>query len=224
MASQLELISVEEEFKKCPRLEEEARGEVSYYVLEPPPKYLELIREIQSLVYPALWEYVREREFKELLAMFYSLFRRRIKKKEKTRVVLKRIERKVMNGTILSFRDIKAILRLIGNPKYWDHIFKILNMDIELRDRNYKIFGEGCIEHLHRLESALSNHLHNSHSKGNSNKLELIKERLRAVILHEHARLLRESGLKFINGEISYDEYLKRMREYSIDASKLWPK
>jgi hypothetical protein len=97
-------------------------------------------------------------------------------------------------------------------------IFDILNIDIKKRNRTYHI---NCIDELYRGDDSLPEELRVS-KPSNSNISDGIWESLKAVILHEYKRLHNQYGQQFINGQITYDNYIQTTNRYSVYADRLF--
>lgn len=54
------------------------------------------------------------------------------------------------------------------------------------------------------------------------NTQDTIKELLRAMTLVEYEQFHREEGKKFINSEITYDEYIKSTSSYASIADRVY--
>jgi len=130
------------------------------------------------------------------------------------------IEEKVKGGQTLSFDDIRKIEKVVTteDENTLDNILDILEKDVELRR---KLYDTDPIKELYYGEEYFPNNLRLSHPRPDDIK-GLIYEKIRALILHEYGRLHIFTGFKFINGEITYDEYRKRVRWYFETAHSLW--
>ncbi len=136
--------------------------------------------------------------------------------------VLEEIREKVRGRQPLSFDDIGKVNRVLefADEDCLDEILKLLDGDVRLRR---EIFGVDCVKELYRGDDVLPQELRTSPPDPRSVE-ELIHERTRAILTHEYERLHRLAGLDFINGEISYDDYVKRTERYAIEAGRLHPR
>jgi len=136
---------------------------------------------------------------------------------------LEEIREKMKNEQTLSFDDIQKIneiLKSTSDEIILDEIFRILESDIKLRKIK---FGIDCIKELYRGEELLPQELRTPRPR-RGDRREQIDEMIRAIVLNEYKRLHRLTGLKFIDGKIEYDEYLRKTREYAIIANRLYPR
>jgi hypothetical protein len=132
------------------------------------------------------------------------------------------VEEFEISNDFLSLYHIYQIIRIMEiSPDQADvlnKIFDILNIDIKKRNRTYHI---NCIDELYRGDDSLPEELRVS-KPSNSNISDGIWESLKAVILHEYKRLHNQYGQQFINGQITYDNYIQTTNRYSVYADRLF--
>jgi hypothetical protein len=117
----------------------------------------------------------------------------------------------------LSFNDIKSIIEYtkeyINNKEILNIIINILNKDIKLRKEKFNI---DCIKELKKEKLLLPKKIQNLLENKPKNKIDLITLKLTAILYNEYTRLTKKIGEKFIKGEIKYNEYEEKMKEYDI--------
>ena len=122
----------------------------------------------------------------------------------------------------LSLYYIYQIIRImqisLDQDDVLNKIFDTLNIDIKRRNKTYRI---NCIDELYLGDDALPEELRVS-KPSKSDILDRIYESLKAVILHEYKRLHNQYGQQFINGQITYDNYIKTTNRYSVYADRLF--
>ena len=97
-------------------------------------------------------------------------------------------------------------------------IFDTLNIDIKRRNKTYRI---NCMDELYLGDDALPEELRVS-KPSKSDISGRIYESLKAVILHEYTRLHNQYGQQFINGQITYDNYIQTTNRYAVYADILF--
>jgi predicted transcriptional regulator len=130
------------------------------------------------------------------------------------------IDRKLTKKETLTFKNIETILKFIDKLEYFDLILNILDKDIKLRNEKFNV---DCIKDLYFGQELLPEEMRVARPKENDVK-ELIKEKLRAIVLHEYRRLYRLTTFEFINGKISYEECMKKTEDYDRNAINLFPR
>jgi hypothetical protein len=118
---------------------------------------------------------------------------------------------------ILSFDDIKSIIEYtkkhINNEEILTKIINILDKDIKLRKEKIRI---DCIKELKKEKLLLPKKIQNLLENKPKNKIDLITLKLTAILYNEYTRLTENIGKKFIKGEIKYNEYEEKIKEYDI--------
>lgn len=118
----------------------------------------------------------------------------------------------------LSLYHIYQIMRImefsLDQDDVLNRIFDTLDTDIKRRNKTYRI---NCIDELYRGDDALPQELRVS-KPSESDISGRIYESLRAVILHEYTRLHSQYGQQFINGQITYDDYIQTTDRYAVYA------
>jgi hypothetical protein len=147
---------------------------------------------------------------------------------EKLQEINKKLEKKEES---LNYEDIEFIVQYtkkhINNEEILNSILNILDKDIKLRKEKFKI---DCIKELINEKLLLPKKIQNLLEKYNNNvvdiesnlknNINLISIKLTAILYNEYTRLTKNIGEKFIKGEIKYDEYEERMKEYDIKFLK----
>jgi len=136
--------------------------------------------------------------------------------------ILEEVNEVVKSGQILSFDDIQKInelLRFTDDEVILNEVLSVLDMDLKLRRKKFHV---NCIEELYRGEDLLPQNMRTPRPRQSYFK-DLIYEKIRAIVLHEYRRFHRLTSLEFIEGKISYHEYVRKTREYAVIASRLYP-
>ena len=124
---------------------------------------------------------------------------------------------KISEKQILNFSDIEFILEYtkeyINNENILDMILNILNKDIKLRKEKFNV---DCIKEIKKEKLILPKKNQYLLEKKSKTKIDLIILKLTAILYNEYTRLTENIGEKFIKGEIKYDEYEEKMKEYDI--------
>jgi hypothetical protein len=124
---------------------------------------------------------------------------------------------KISEKQILNFSDIEFILEYtkeyINNENILDMILNILNKDIKLRKEKFNV---DCIKEIKKEKLILPKKIQYLLEKKSKTKIDLIILKLTAILYNEYTRLTENIGEKFIKGEIKYDEYEEKMKEYDI--------
>lgn len=197
---------------------------------------IEDFRVLDEIEYPTLFP-IDQKSERELLKEFnesYLSFMRQDKisrpyvdfdkiRRDLIREYMIELMKKVENGQTLSLEEIqkiKEMLKIQEDRSILNNLLILLNKDIELRK---KIYGVECISELYRGENLLPENLRIPKPRPNDIE-DLIKERWRAIVLHEYRRLHRLTGLEFIKGKLTYDEYIRKTKEYALIASGLYPR
>jgi hypothetical protein len=134
-----------------------------------------------------------------------------------------RLKQKIESGQLLTLSDIQEINRLLQH-------LPSQNMTIELFDFLEKYLADlknrsniDYIEEIYRYENLLPSK-HRISRPRSKHAVDLIQEKIRAIILCEYRRLIRLEGSRFIEGEIDYAEYMRRIEEYTKEAGESYPK
>ena len=122
----------------------------------------------------------------------------------------------------LSLYHIYQLIRIMAisldQDDVLNKIFDTLNIDIKRRNKTYRI---NCIDELYLGNDALPEELRVS-KPNKSDTLDRIHESLKAIILHEYKRLHNQYGQRFINGQITYDNYIQTTNRYAVYADTLF--
>jgi len=137
---------------------------------------------------------------------------------------MKELGNKIYSGENLSLDDIRDFenwysLLESGDEIALNEALQLLDKDIKLRNEKFYV---DCIADLYHYDDLLPESLRTKHPKQDDVR-DLIKERLRDIVLHEYQRLHRLSGQDFISGKINFEEHIKITRAYATDACKLYP-
>jgi len=137
--------------------------------------------------------------------------------------ILEEVGKVVKSGQILSFDDIEKIDRLLSftdDESVLSEVLSVLDMDLKLRSKKFHV---DCIQELYRGENLLPEDIQTPRPKQGCIK-DMIYEKIRAIVLHEYSRLHELTALEFIDGKITYDEYVNKTRECAIIASRIYPR
>jgi hypothetical protein len=132
------------------------------------------------------------------------------------------ISAKTMSGQILLFDDIAKVLLVLefsDDQTFLVRINKILQSDIELRNRSFRI---DCVQALYEGEESVPMEMRTRHPEPQSVK-QRINELIRAILLHEQGRLHREASLSFLGGQKTYADYVDTSKRCALNASRLYP-
>jgi hypothetical protein len=129
---------------------------------------------------------------------------------------------KIKENQTLNFNDIEFILQYtkqhINNKNILKKILEILNKDIKLRKEKFNI---DCFKELKKEKLLFPLRIQYLLEKKFKTKIELIVLKLTAILYYEYTRLVEEIGDKFIQKQITYEEYENKMKEYDINFLKL---
>lgn len=137
---------------------------------------------------------------------------------------LQKAQTKTSLREFLTLDDILDVDHLIISrslqPDEIDLAIRVLSDDIKRRNEKY---DSDCIQELYRGNDMIpANHRLIKPSKGD--KMGKIKEGMRAILLDEYVRLRKIINNEFLNAQISYEEYEKRIGHYVRQVSESWPK
>jgi hypothetical protein len=129
---------------------------------------------------------------------------------------------KINNKQTLNFADIEFILQYtkqhINDKNVLKQILEILNEDIKLRKEKFNI---DCFKELKKERLLFPLRIQYLLEKKSKTKIELIVLKLTAILYNEYTRLVEEIGDKYIQKQITYEEYENKMKEYDINFLKL---
>jgi hypothetical protein len=125
---------------------------------------------------------------------------------------LTRLSKKNHSLELKEIRQIYNILISIDDSHIKSKITQIVNNDIEIRKQKYKV---DCKKELRQNIQFLLEEVE-------KNTTDDLKESIRAIILSEYNRLIKDDRNDFINGKIDYSSYVERNENYIHNIIDLW--
>jgi hypothetical protein len=133
------------------------------------------------------------------------------------------LKQKIAEGKGLTLDDlsqIECVLEQLPDTHMMNQVMSILDLCIEdIRKRR----GADCMKELLAFEGITAENYELVKSNSLSD-IELINTKIRAITLFEYRNEIRKEGLKFINGKISYAEYVEKLNANTDKAGEVYPK
>jgi len=138
--------------------------------------------------------------------------------------ILGKIEHSLSKEQFLSlsdFMEIREMLTFSDKKEVKDKVLNLIRAYLETIKRRNRVDG---VEELYCHEEMIPDDLKPSMLEETEIIDEPLLKLLKAAILYEYRRQSRNSGSDYIKGKITFEEYMRKIEEYTCIAGKTYPK
>lgn len=141
---------------------------------------------------------------------------------ERQREILANLEESIETRRALSLNDISRIRDIVSHSEKEKNIRQAHSLLIKYSDAIREESGIDFFKELYRYDEQLPKALRTRKPKTISTE-ESLEEVVKAILLYQYDRLNDQARSQFLDGEITYDQYLGKIRNHTRIARELCP-